>query len=347
MNNELHRTSVDSERGFTLVELLVVITIIGILIALLLPAVQSAREAARRMQCSNHLKQLSLACLNHEQLHSRFPAGGWGCAWAGDPDKGSGRDQPGAWSYSILPFIEQGRLHDLGLGLASSAKKQAQLTVLATPVSIFHCPTRRQPKALTYTGAAIVAGTPTKTARGDYAANGGTYYVAYNTPVSTSNCFAGNCSKGPSESLVSSSPNTVYSHFNDMGRYSTGVINIGNPIKMSDIRDGTTNTYLIGEKYLNPLSYDGSVSDDGDNEGIFFGDAKDAIRYTYDQAKRYISSQYAPPLQDTAGNTDGAGTGFGSAHSGGLNMAMCDGSVHFISYSIDKDVHRYLGNRKD
>ena len=100
-------------RGFTLVELLVVITIIGILIALLLPAVQAAREAARKLQCANHLKQLALGCLQHEGLMGRLPCNGWGFAWTGDADLGNAQQQPAGWLYNILPYIEQQALHDM------------------------------------------------------------------------------------------------------------------------------------------------------------------------------------------------------------------------------------------
>jgi prepilin-type N-terminal cleavage/methylation domain-containing protein len=95
--------------GFTLVELLVVIAIIGVLVALLLPAVQAAREAARRSSCANNLRNLGLACHHHHDAHSFFPTNDWGTGWTGDPDQGFGKNQPGSWLFSVLPFIEQHR----------------------------------------------------------------------------------------------------------------------------------------------------------------------------------------------------------------------------------------------
>ena len=98
-----------AKRAFTLVELLVVITIIGILIALLLPAVQAAREAARRTQCSNNLKQLALSSLNLEQTQRHFPTGGWGFLDTGDPNRGTGRNQPGGWLSTSCRFSSSDR----------------------------------------------------------------------------------------------------------------------------------------------------------------------------------------------------------------------------------------------
>ncbi len=98
------RTQQFPRRGFTLVELLVVIAIIGILVALLLPAIQAAREAARRAQCKNNLRQIALACLNHENSQKTFPFGGWSFGWMGDPDQGYGPQQPGGWIYAAAPY---------------------------------------------------------------------------------------------------------------------------------------------------------------------------------------------------------------------------------------------------
>src|SRR5690349_6670512 len=120
-NSGLHMRRLFLRRGFTLVELLVVIAIIGILVGLLLPAVQSARESARRLQCNNNLKQMGIGAQNHATSIGHYPAGGWGWYWIGDPDMGTNWRQPGGWIYNLLPYIEQQNLHDLQSGKTGAA----------------------------------------------------------------------------------------------------------------------------------------------------------------------------------------------------------------------------------
>ena len=137
------RTEFPSNLGFTLVELLVVIAIIGTLVALLLPAVQNAREAARRMQCQHHLRQMGLAAISHQTAHGYYPSNGWGFRWMGDPDRGAGSTQPGGWTYQILPFLEEGSMHRFGSGLAEPEKRVQLALQKAHVVPLFHCPSRR------------------------------------------------------------------------------------------------------------------------------------------------------------------------------------------------------------
>ena len=345
--------------GFTLVELLVVITIIGILIALLLPAVQAAREAARQTQCKNNLKQTRPGLPEPRKPHGRFPTGGWGCAWTGDADRGNGWNQPGGWIYNILPYIEQPALHDLGAGtpyslVSSSPKMLANTQRLSTPVAMLYCPTRRRPVAYPWTGSwsatIINANTPSVAGRCDYAANGGDYFTSPSypgqplTPVWQS--YNSITSYGPAsvtevESPAGSGQMTPQARntFANVAMVATGIVYCGSLIKMSDITDGASNTYLVAEKYLNPDDYE-TGSDPGDNESCWTGENQDMSRWS-----GQTPSSYWPPHQDMPGSQDGCS--FGSAHANGFQAAFCDGSTQTLNYTIDPEVHRRLCNRKD
>jgi prepilin-type N-terminal cleavage/methylation domain-containing protein/prepilin-type processing-associated H-X9-DG protein len=305
--------------GFTLIELLVVIAIIGVLIALLLPAVQQAREGASRTQCANNLKQIGLAMLNHESTYSRFASGGWGWRWVGDPDRGTDHSQPGGWVYNLLPFVEQDNLHRLGMGGTPEEKATASAIRISTPLALFNCPTRRRP--ITYHNDVYdyrnTKNPIDKVARTDYATNAG--------DQSRSQWF-----EGPATLEQGDDPN--WQGWKDHPTDGlTGICFQRSEIRIAQVTNGTSNTYMIGEKYLNPHDYE-TGKDLADNECMYIGFDNDVSRTSY-----YL------PLQDLPGyaNYDT----FGSAHPAGLNMVYCDGSVRFISFSIEKAVHQRAGNR--
>ncbi|MDO4583821.1 MAG: DUF1559 domain-containing protein [Planctomycetia bacterium] len=323
-------------RGFTLVELLVVIAIIGMLVGLLLPAVQQAREAARQMQCNNHLRQIALACLNHESTTQALPSGGWFCWYVGDPDRGFGPNQCGGWQYSLLPFLEQNALFQRGadgdpVAVPQSQKDGAQ-QCCETPLAIFGCPSRRAVKNYPLATSAswcssMVNGNKDmdNASKGDYAANYGYGRMANGTRVGVT---SGN-SVSYQPTSMPSTWSTSYDHANDV---LDGVIYRRSQTDFGMIRDGTTNTYLIGEKYLDTQYYE--TASDGNNESNYFGCTDDHQRGAY-----YL------PYQDRHGMNN-AGS-FGSCHAGAFGMAMCDGSVQRLSYSIDAETHRNLAIRND
>ncbi|MGD9636526.1 MAG: DUF1559 domain-containing protein [Pirellulales bacterium] len=349
----IESSTVDKRSAFTLVELLVVIAIIGILVALLLPAIQSAREAARRSQCKNNLKQLALGCLNHHDTHKFFPTGGWGYAYVGDADRGYGKDQPGGWMYNVLTYIEEGALHDTGAngnpddGLKDRTQRIGAKLVVQSPLSVINCPSRRQTRTFPLgsndagTGFANT-NTPDEAGRGDYAANSGHAinelpYLASNSPGA-----------GPPTSVgYVGADDWFRDMINQYGKVNnvdilTGVSFVRSEIGIRRISDGTSKTYLVGERYVPTAEYEtGQWA--ADNETWCTGFNNDNYRVT----ARNNGTAEATPIADSVTTADRAELRFGSAHSGSFNMAMCDGSVQSISYDIDWLVHRDLGNRQD
>lgn len=173
--------------GFTLIELLVVIAILGILIGLLLPAIQSSREAARRLECSNHLKQLSLAMIQYVETQKHFPSGGYGTGYSPQPDRGMGESQPGGFFYVLLSFLENKELYGLGKGVGamddtSSTLFEANKTRNSTPLAIFYCPTRRSAANYPVVHNPLLCANMEIGSRTDYAANAGEMYIPMDPP---------------------------------------------------------------------------------------------------------------------------------------------------------------------
>jgi prepilin-type N-terminal cleavage/methylation domain-containing protein len=321
-------------RGFTLVELLVVIAIIGILISLLLPAIQAAREAARRMECQNHLKQLGQAMHNYIDSRKVLPSAGWGIGVATHPDRGMGVDQPGSHFYTLLPFMEQKQLFDLGKGVGAAvdndALHQANIVRFATPLSVFFCPTRRAVGTSPIGAGTLgfvaspqfIAPASLKTiAHNDYAANAGENYTGW--------AFGPPSWPSPTDPIDPMNPN----------KNNTGIVFPHYQYKLTEIRDGTSLTVMFAEKYVNPDCYYNGA-DWGDDQGPFVGDERDAVRWC-----AWDTTNYMPPRRDRRGS-DGSWH-WGSAHPTTYGAVMCDGSVHAISFTIDEQTQRRLCNRKD
>jgi prepilin-type N-terminal cleavage/methylation domain-containing protein len=345
-------------RAFTLVELLVVIAIIGVLVALLLPAIQAAREAARRQQCSSNLKQIGLGGQNYLSIHKQFPTGGWGYFWVGDADRGFGVDQPGGWVFNILPFVEQTALHrsasDGDKENITAAQRENTHRVITTPLSLIRCPSRRLqnviPKPVdggyyannckTVTpAAAAVAG------RSDYAINCGDRNVTEGnagpdgagSPANHNTAKTWDAATPPTWVWDSYGIPYTPAFFNEVTstNYLSGVSFRRSTIGEKNLTDGLSNTYFVGEKYVSIPNWDTGL-DSGDNETWCTGFNNDNFRCAFNV-----------PLPDGEVDTADSRNSWGSSHSAGVFFVWCDGHVSMETYDIDRFVHRGNANRAD
>ncbi len=300
--------------AFTLVELLVVISILGVLMALLLPAVNAVRESMRRTTCKNNLKQIGNAANQHLTAYGFFPSSGWGSSWTGDPDHGVGRAQPGGWIYNILPFMGLDMIHDKGKGLSASTnptKISALGEAMSAGIPVLICPTRRRGVAYPGSGSAVNGTSPATLTKTDYAANGG------------SNVFTG---AGPAIGCLTTYPSgCAWSNPNQStGGTSSfnGISGERSEVPAGAVTDGLSYCIFAGEKYLDPAYYYTGASGVENNSALQGNDY---------ETNRWVA---APPQQDALGVNTTNCTIFGSAHPAGYNFVFCDGSVHLVSTSM-------------
>lgn len=330
---------VQARTGFTLVELLVVIAIIGILVALLLPAVQAAREAARRMQCSNNLKQLGIAMHNYHDRYLIFARSWWP---AGSSIQATNNPNLGPnWVVSILPDYEQQGIFDaidFSQNMTAAVNEQARSTRIASMI----CPSdsySRRPFMGTSNSMTNQMGD--NWARGNYGANGGLAFMTDKKHDQFDGAF-------------DTSPG--WDKTNSLSYRTRGVIGANSALRMSEITDGTSNTVLIGEIRAGVTSFDsrgvwamsGACPSGlwahgyrGDCRGpnALSPDADDVMACT---EIRNAFGGTAAGLQKigmpcSSGNWPNFQQTMRSTHVGGVQAVFCDGSVHYINDYVQSD----------
>jgi prepilin-type N-terminal cleavage/methylation domain-containing protein/prepilin-type processing-associated H-X9-DG protein len=366
---KLLRRSGFQRRGFTLVELLVVIAIIGILVALLLPAIQSAREAARRTECTNHIKQMMLAMLNLESSKKCFPSGGIApyasienyltdSSPTNPNPQGQplGPDRQGlSWAYQILPYFEESATYSL--------KRADDLNGIV--VAAYHCPSKRPPTRSIY-GADLMDYAAAVPSRPRSKFNGSYTYINDSTTWGTVGCelkefwgMVGGTLREENPSIDQRPANmfTNKAYVGYMGVIvrsdycakcdpARAIVGWYKRISFRQITDGSSKTMVLGEKRLRPHEYDG-LQPDGrapwhDDWGWKEGWDPDTLRST-------ICLMGPDTDNPTATGTavESFGYSFGAAHPGGMNTGFADGSAHLISYDVDRELFNRLGHRSD
>jgi prepilin-type N-terminal cleavage/methylation domain-containing protein/prepilin-type processing-associated H-X9-DG protein len=342
----MSRRAMVQKGGFTLVELLVVIAIIGVLVALLLPAVQAARESSRRTQCTNHLKQLALGCLNFEQTRGYIPRGN---NPAGTLPEGGNA----SWLFVALGYIEHGNLYEqvVATGSLTNAVNRG---ILPATLKIIRCPSdmfeRGNARLCSYVGS--------------------TGPTCNNPPAGCPAPFQLHCNGQVVTGSVIPPPLNPPTHPGYEPSFTWGSTNVtkdtrgmfargGALIRLANVSDGTSNTLFLGETLPEEcefMRYNGNGPGWAGGNFIAQGQTIQPINWKIDRMA------VAPPafgscMCDSNTNPSGDRTrcimnwavtwGFKSNHPNGTNFAMVDGSVRFINQNIDHRTYQHLGCRDD
>jgi prepilin-type N-terminal cleavage/methylation domain-containing protein/prepilin-type processing-associated H-X9-DG protein len=340
--------------GFTLVELLVVITIIGILIALLVPAVSGVRESARQTQCKNQLRQMGYAAGVHIQKLGRFPCGGWGYKWVGDPDRGNGIEQPGGWIYNLLPYLGFENVRNIGAQISDQNKKKIELKRLkAFVLPMFICPTRRRVTGYPPNQTSYNSDEPDKetgVAKTDYASNGGSAGgdAGFWIVTGTADASCGQAGRFPNScSWPTGNYNSLMNYLSS-ARFD-GITSLLSQVTPAQVRDGLSRTIFAGEKYVYYDYYFSSQASYDDNV-LYQGHDQDITRWCRGTLSGRESSDHElKPMPDNKQSSRSSEDQyrFGSAHPNGVNIVFCDGTVTTVTFDVDSKVWEHLGNRAD
>jgi len=323
--------------GFTLVELLVVIAIIGVLVALLLPAVQAAREAARRSQCLNNLKQIGLAFHNYHSARGHFAPG-----WTEDNrDIAADRGPNLAWGYHILPYMEQAPLYEqfdptLPASFGTQGGQVQNIDLIGLPVEAYRCPSSDSPLTHYVAGQGNFYPEIPEYAISNYVGSGSSCEVCQtgylpdkrNGAERAENCFETN----PNSPLPFPIPVQRTDH--------NGVIYRNSNLPLKRIIDGSSNTFLIGERFhgefveqatgrtLFTQAYWAGIPGPSSNQlACFAGLLTSFVKYR---------EQFQAPM------INGHVYGFNSKHPGGVHITLCDGSARFFTDDMDNTTVEFM-----
>lgn len=329
----------NGKRAFTLVELLVVIAIIGILIGMLLPAVQQVREAARRIECSNKIRQLALACHNYHSAHDNFPPGivtdmtvDFSSSDSLRSSLSGARGAP--WSVLILPFIE---LNNAFVNLDQTQEFSRHFRAGLAPTAVNYIP-----------GRIAIEAFKCPSIQGELAGPALNGDLAYTEGLEPSPGAPEGAAGAHSHYLgvtgggvFGTHPGVQHTGNSRRVFYDNGILAVGSKTRVTEITDGSSNTFMIGESNLQCWDMTWSSS---------FKNGNQSVPYTVSGCNIPANTFTADVILvgSESGHTyDFVSRSFGGGHPGGTIFANGDGSTHFVTDNIDLNNYYNMAIRND